>query len=293
MNTPLAKLRYVNLYCNNACNSRCTICDFWRMDQEVMLRVEDIAPIVSSGFADEKTWFAIQGGEFSLHPQADAILELVRDKSFILFTNLLAPQKIIQLIKRHAVPFVTVSLDGGKQGYQRIRGVDGFKKVTQSLLVLKELTTVSVGITISPLSTFEDYLAASGFCLENDIPFGINYYTQSKIYDSNLKVTNARLINQVAEHAQDPFSQAYVRWQRDELDLPCHSIKHVASIDPKGNLWLCHDQSVILGNIRESAFDAIWAAPRTRALHQQYQSCNACFTSCYRGYDFEASQVVV
>ena len=279
-------LSYVNLYCNTRCNSRCLTCAFWQQDPKVFLTPNDVAGLAQSKYVDSETWFAVQGGEFSLHTQADEILDVLANTNYVLFSNLISPRKVLQLIRRHKVAYVTVSLDGGRDGYNRIRGVDGFERVTNALLKVQELTNVSVGITITPWSEYRDYEEAANFCRTHGIDFGVNIYTNSHIYEANNPVAEYPFLTKVASDARSTFCGAYDNWKKGKLHLPCRSIREVASIAPDGTVYLCHNQKVALGNLRESSFDKIWSHEETRRLHESFASCNQCWTSCYREFDW-------
>jgi MoaA/NifB/PqqE/SkfB family radical SAM enzyme len=280
-------LSYVNLYCNTRCNSRCVTCSFWRQDQLLQLSPGEVQSVIKSSYVDDSTWFALQGGEFSLHPRADEILELLKGKNYILFSNLLAPDKVFELVRRHEVPYITVSLDGGPDGYRRIRGVDGFARVTSALLRLRELANVFVGITLTPWSELRDYEEAAHFCRKHGIEFGVSLYTDSHIYEADGPIQSYPFLDRVASDADSPFCAAYESWRIGKLSLPCHSIREVASVTPDGAVYLCHNQKISLGSLREKSFDEIWGFEATRKLHEQYASCNECWTSCYREFDHQ------
>lgn len=283
-------LRYVNLYCNTACDSRCTTCSFWKMRPKHLLTPRMLDSVAASRYVGTETWFALQGGEFTLHPDAGAILDLFADLNYILFTNMLNSGRVIDLMNRHGIRYITVSLDGGPEGYARIRGVDGFDRVTDGILRAAEKASVSVGITITPWSTYDDIRRAMDWCDRAGIAYGLNVYTESRIYESTRPAGPIPFLQQLADEAHDSFCAAHVRWSRGELSLPCHSIRRVASISPEGDVRLCHNRDVILGNIGEQTFDAIWGSRQTAAIHTQYESCNACWTSCYREHDLAEAQ---
>ena len=278
-------LRYVNLYCNTACDSRCTTCNFWRMKPRHRLDPNVLEGIATSRFADEETWFALQGGEFTLHPRAGEILDLFAGRSFVLFSNLLNPPRVIALVKKHGVKHVTVSLDGGREGYARIRGVDAFDRVTAGIVELQQHAEVAVGITLTPWSRYDDYAEAADFCRANDVPFGVNIYTDSRIYEATQQPGEIPFLPRVVEETGDRFCAAYLRWRAGTLDLGCRSIRSVASISPDGDVHLCHNQDVILGNVNDMRFDEIWGSEETARTHAAFATCNACWTSCYRMHD--------
>ncbi|MDP9104724.1 MAG: SPASM domain-containing protein [Candidatus Eremiobacteraeota bacterium] len=285
-------LSYVNLYCNTRCNSRCITCDFWKMDPLPRLTAADVASVAASRFADEDTWFAVQGGEFSLHPEADAILELFEDRHYILFTNFLSAERVVGLVRRHRTPYVAVSLDGGREGYARIRGVDAFDRVTRSILRLRAEAEISVGFTLTPWSELADYEAVAAFCRGNGIEFGVNLYTDSQIYQATTPPAHYPFLASIVADSQDAFAAAYEPWREGRLALPCHSIREVASVAPDGTVHLCHNQTAALGNVKDAGFDAVWDSEHARALHDRYASCNACWTSCYRTFDLKRARVV-
>jgi MoaA/NifB/PqqE/SkfB family radical SAM enzyme len=249
------------------------------------LEPEALAGVAASRFADESTWFALQGGEFTLHPRAGEILDLFAGTSFILFSNMLNPPRLIALVRKHHVKYVTVSLDGGPEGYARIRGVDAFHRVTDGIVQLQQHADVSVGITLTPWSRYDDYAEAADFCRTNDVPFGVNIYTDSRIYEAASPPSDIPFLDRVVAETGDRFCAAYLRWRAGTLDLGCRSIRSVASISPDGDVHLCHNQDVILGNIHSESFDEIWGSEKTAAIHEAFQTCNACWTSCYRIHD--------
>jgi MoaA/NifB/PqqE/SkfB family radical SAM enzyme len=283
----ISPLRYVNLYLNTACNSQCITCSFWSQTPQYLLRPERVRTIVESRFADRGTWFAVQGGEFTLHPQCDLILEMLADRRYILFSNLLSFERVLKLVRKHKVRFLTVSLDGGREGYRRIRGVDAFDRVTRNIQRLRGLCTISVGFTLTPWSHYRDYEEVAEFCRNNDIDFGVNLYTQSHIYEAEAPLVEYSFLDRINADLGDQFCLAYKAWMQGQLKLPCQSIREVASIAPDGTVYLCHNQKISLGNINSADFDDIWAQPRTARLHAEYESCNACWTSCYRGFDLD------
>lgn len=280
-------LRYVNLYLNTVCNSRCVTCSFWKQTPQYVIPPERVRTVVNSRFADASTWFAVQGGEFTLHPQSDLILELLADRRYILFTNLLSFQRAVHLVRKHKVQFVTVSLDGGREGYRRIRGVDAFNRVTRDIRRLQDLCTVSVGFTLTPWSDYRDYEEVAAFCRKSGVDFGVNLYTHSHIYEAETALIEHSLLEKINADLGDEFCLAYKHWIRRELNVPCRSIREVASIAPDGTVYLCHNQKISLGNINTADFDEVWGHPRTARLHAEYESCNACWTSCYRTFDLE------
>lgn len=285
-------LRYVNLYLNTVCNSRCVTCSFWNQTPQHIIAPERARTVVESRFANGSTWFAVQGGEFTLHPQCDAVLEMLGGRQYMLFSNLLSAERVFRLVRRHRVRFLTVSLDGGREGYRRIRGVDAFERVTRNILRVRELCTVSVGFTLTPWSRLEDYEQAAAFCRNNGIDFGVNLYTQSHIYEATAALPEYPFLDRIAADSGGGFCAAYQAWISGSLTLSCRSIREVASIAPDGTVWLCHNRKVALGNINTEDFDDIWGNPRTAAFHASYESCNACWTSCYREFDLERATAV-
>lgn len=68
------KLSTLMIYSTTKCQSRCKHCSIWQKPVE-HLSLEDIKNVMKSKCVTRNTTVGLEGGEFILHPEADAIME--------------------------------------------------------------------------------------------------------------------------------------------------------------------------------------------------------------------------
>ena len=114
--------------------------------------------IMQSRCVTQRTTVGLEGGEFILHPQADEIMAWFREHhpNYTLLSNCLAPRRVIDAVRRYQPRHLYVSLDGGRETYQRMRGCDGYNRVIEVVEALKDEVPLSLMFCLSPWNTFED-----------------------------------------------------------------------------------------------------------------------------------------
>ena len=70
-------LSQLMIYATTQCQSRCKHCSIWKKTEE-RLSLEDVKAIVRSKCVAKNTTVGLEGGEFLLHPEADAIMEWLK-----------------------------------------------------------------------------------------------------------------------------------------------------------------------------------------------------------------------
>ena len=90
------------IYSTTRCQSRCQHCSIWKKPAE-HLSLDDIRRIMESKCVTARTTVGLEGGEFLLHPEADAILGWfdAHHPNYTLLSNALAPQKLTQMLEKH------------------------------------------------------------------------------------------------------------------------------------------------------------------------------------------------
>ena len=75
---------------------------------------------MASQCVTKHTVVGLEGGEFLLHPEANAIMEWFKDNhpNYTLLSNCLAPQKVIEAVRLYHPSHLYVSLDGNKETYK-------------------------------------------------------------------------------------------------------------------------------------------------------------------------------
>ena len=121
------KLSQLMLYSTTNCQSRCKHCSIWKKPEE-NLSLDDIKAIMGSKCVTPETTVGLEGGEFVLHPEADAIMEWfsINHPNYTLLSNCLAAPKVIRSVRKYHPRRLYVSLDGDKETYKYMRGVNGY-----------------------------------------------------------------------------------------------------------------------------------------------------------------------
>jgi len=139
-------INYVNLSMYPApCQSRCIYCDVYREMAEMkteaataayqkmfdMLALAERYGILSP----DATW-QVSSGEIAIHPYHDRIMELVRGKRAIFYTNCMKfDEDIAQNLHDNPNSAINFSIDAGTpETWRRIKGIDNFDLVLENLV---------------------------------------------------------------------------------------------------------------------------------------------------------------
>lgn len=82
------------------------------------------------------------------------------------------------------------------------------------------------------------------------------------------------------------FLVLYDEWRRGGLKLGCHSILDSLVVLPNGDVPICQNLDVLIGNVHTNTLDEIFNGPESIARQRHYsQNCNACWINFHRKYD--------
>lgn len=171
------RLSTLMIYSTTKCQSRCKHCSIWQKPEE-HLSLRMIKMIMASQCVTKHTVVGLEGGEFLLHPEANAIMEWFKDNhpNYTLLSNCLAPQKVIEAVRLYHPSHLYVSLDGNKETYKAMRGCNGHDKVLEVIETLKDEVPVSLMFCLSPWNTFEDMDYVIGLAKRYDVDVRIGIY---------------------------------------------------------------------------------------------------------------------
>jgi MoaA/NifB/PqqE/SkfB family radical SAM enzyme len=243
------------------------------------------------------TSVGLEGGEFLLHPDAMEILQWfsTNHPNFDLLSNCLQPEKVIEAVKKYPPRRLFLSLDGTKETYEFMRGRDGHDKVLQVVEACKDLVSVSFMFTYSPYNSMEDmrYVVDLAEKYKVDVRVGIynniDYFdTTDKAHEKKaLELISAKIPENVAQTQENiDFLYLYDEWLQGNLQLKCYSIFDSLVIHPDGNVPICQNLDISLGNVNEKSLDEIFNSRKTRKIQRQYAcSCNGCWINFHRKYD--------
>ena len=82
------------------------------------------------------------------------------------------------------------------------------------------------------------------------------------------------------------FLVLYDEWRKKELKIKCFSILDSLVILPNGDVPICQNLDVMIGNVHKQSLDEIFNSKPTQALQKEYvHNCNACWINFHRKYD--------
>lgn len=255
-----------------------------------------IKMIMASQCVTKNTVVGLEGGEFLLHPEANAIMEWFKDNhpNYTLLSNCLAPQKVIEAVRLYHPSHLYVSLDGNKETYKAMRGCNGHDKVLEVIETLKGEVPVSLMFCLSPWNTFEDMDYVIGLAKRYDVDVRIGIYGTMDFFDTTADLLSADMAHYIQNipksiHGTEEnfdFVALYKEWRNGRLRLRCQSIFSELVIHSNGDVPLCQNLGVMLGNVYEHSLDEIFNSREATKVQCQYsRECNGCWINFHRKYD--------
>ncbi len=278
------KLRVIGLMATDLCKSRCRHCFIWNKKEHNHLDVDIIGRLLRDPAVTRKTFFELTGGEFLEHPNWRDIIRLVKQagNDFVVLSNGMYPDELIEAVKEYKVPNVYMSLDGLGETYKKVRGVDSSDDIIRIVDELKGLTNIHLGYTITPWNAVEDLRQVKALAEEKGVEMSVGVYQNPEFFDTTKP---AGKISPEHEPYLDEFMKLNNSWMDKELSIPCWNIRTKCYILGNGDVYLCQQKSVVLGNLNERSFHDIWNDPATITTHEQYAKCNDCWLACNRPLD--------
>lgn len=287
-------LSQLMLYATTKCQSRCKHCSIWKKE-ETYLSLHDIKSVMKSKCIAPTTTVGLEGGEFLLHPEADSIMEWFskHHPKYTLLSNCLSPSKVIGAVRRYHPSHLYVSLDGDEETYRRMRGCNGYCKVIEVVEAVKDEVPLSLMFCLSPWNTLKDMEYVINVAKHYGIDVRIGIYGTMEFFDTTADLFAADPQGQVQvpenihETAENfDFVALYDEWRNGNLRIPCYSIFSELVIHSNGNVPVCQNLNVILGNIHESSLDDIFnSRPSSKIQCEKSHQCNGCWINFHRKYD--------
>jgi len=291
------KLSSVMLYATDRCSAKCKHCNIWAKTPKQHLPLSKIKEIVESPVISKSTVIGLEGGEFILHPEAMEILEYLHNNHpcYDLLSNCVQPKKIFEAISKFPPMRLFISLDGTPDTHNFIRGVDLYDKVIETIELCRDHVPVSVMFTMTPFNNFEDLKHVADVCLKYDIDMRVGIYNNMEYFDTTVSSKEANtldfqvreipvVIKQFAENYD--FVSLYTEYRNGNVLLQCRSIKDSIVIYPGGDVPLCQNKHITIGNVFEEPLKKIMNKKETRKIHKYHKNnCNECWVNFHRKYD--------
>ncbi|MBI4177286.1 MAG: radical SAM protein [Candidatus Aenigmarchaeota archaeon] len=284
------KLNFATTYW---CNSKCNHCSIWKKRPKNEMTLDEIRSFAqNNGFF---SWVNMTGGEPFLRRDITGIAQAFAENSRNLYlmnitTNCFNPDYIVskvrELLSLKIPRFITVvSLDGDKETYKEVRGVDWYDKVIETYKALKALAgehnrfDAFFGYTINPFNQgkFNRTFAA----LKDSVPgiraadVHVNIFHTSQHYYDNMspktdyelykksvlaeleeieKIKQSNVLSPIGflEERYVHFAKQYIA--TGKTPMTCKALSTSVFVDPWGNVFPCTIYGRILGNLRKNDF---------------------------------------
>lgn len=303
------KLATLMIYATDRCNSKCKHCLVWAKKPKQDLPFETIRNIVQNKTVNKNTVIGLEGGEFLLHPQSQEIMSLLdkQHPKYDLLSNCVLPERTIKAVYEHNPLRLFVSLDGNRETHNIMRGSDSYDSVIHVIEKCKDKIPVSVMFTLTPYNSFEDLIHVCQLCEKYNIDLRAGIYNNMPFFDTVDKAHDLKMENQEKNSIPDisspdykniipndiknfkenfDFLLLYDNWRKGNLKLNCNSILDSIIILPSGDVPICQNLSLKLGNVNSQALDEIINCPETIKQHKYHKTnCNKCWINFHRKYD--------
>ncbi len=259
-------LSQLMIYSTTACQSRCKHCNIWQKRPVEHLSLDDIKQIMQSRCVTRRTTVGLEGGEFILHPQAEEIMAWFQANhpNYTLLSNCLTPHRVIDAVRRYHPRHLYVSLDGNRETYLKMRGCDGYDRVIEVVEALKDEVPLSLMFCLSPWNSFDDMAFVIDVAKQYSVDVRIGIYGTMAFFDTTSELLTAQdFIKQIPPSIHDTqenydFVALYDEWLNGHLRLRCQSIMSCLVVHSNGDVPLCQNLDVVLGNIHEQVLDEIF-----------------------------------
>src|SRR3989338_1731576 len=283
------KITSVFFYVTDRCNSLCKHCFIWNKKPNFDLSLNIIKDVLGSKHLAKTVEFGLEGGEFFMHPEYEKILELFESKDYVILTNGILHENVIAAAEKFKVKNIQISIDGTKETYRKMRGVDTYDNIMEIIRRLKGKTNIRVAYTFSRWNNEQDFLHVKELCEREGLEFGYeNVYTEMWYMDTKYPQQE---IAELEKYKED-YLKLFNKWLKKEVKLPCWSINTKIAIWANGDFPLCQYKNVVLGNLHEQKFDDVWESEKTKQLQKEYRTCNGCWSGYHRGFDLSYKKSV-
>ncbi|MBZ9787857.1 polysaccharide pyruvyl transferase family protein [Psychroflexus sp. CAK57W] len=304
-----SKPTVLNLNINDSCNSKCTMCNIWKRDEELEISPDQLKTVLSDDLYSDLQHVGVTGGEPTLREDLpdvyQKIIEAVPNiKGLSIITNAIIEEDVKkrifdvkQVCDNHGVQFsAMVSIDGVGKAHDNVRGTKGnFKKAISVYKYLKDelKIPVSFGCTISKINVWDAddllfYAKQNGMYGRFRVAETINrLYNQNRgkvirNFDND-ESYNLLLFYEKLKHSYETdstYKRTYSSIQNilqggDRLiGCPYHNKGIV--LGSKGQLSYCAPKSKEIGNALEQSSQEIYEeqfAEKKRILKENCSSC--------------------
>lgn len=302
------------LYITRFCNSRCTMCDFWKNEADPAELTSEQWGVVFSrlkAFGVDFVGVNASGEMFTRRDVFDILGHLrALNMNFGVNSNgtLFTPKRAKRLaaLRPRAV---TIGMDGvGDASYLATRGLkNGFTKISRHIDNLQREGIENIGLgTVLMKENVYEWVGLAEYALDKGLS-GVRYTAFHDAYfnpesdpvgseyrDPDFISLVEREIGKLIELKRKTGivknSEAYLRRvtefykdQKNYFPVPCLQGSNRIEIDAYGNVTLCSFMTEPLGNLVKQEMEEIWQSQQHRQAREDAYNgnCPKCFLSCY------------
>jgi MoaA/NifB/PqqE/SkfB family radical SAM enzyme len=296
------------LFLTKRCNSRCTICEYWKNKDysEDLTASQWAGVLIDLKSLGVKVINFTADGEIFTREDSFEIMDQAKKLGFMITinTNGLVLNNFIQQIIELDPLQIQISLDVfDDASYKIIRGIpDGFTIVKNNIMSLKKagFKKISIG-SVATRHNIEALIALQKFCIQNGFVYRLTAFQFEGFGVDNRKIKESyqdkyfldslsAVINELSKYPINN-TQYYLKsmadyYVRDKYHpLNCIVGYYKIFILPNGDVSLCnimHEKSVT-GNIKENTLSNIWFSKRSNEIRQKIKNkkCPSCWLSCF------------
>ena len=313
--TGLAKKypKVVQLPMTYLCNSRCVMCNIWKMDYSNEFDLDEFERFMADPLFKKVRALGINGGEPTLVKElpkyAEAILRLPSVKYLNIITHgfnhkpmFPALKEIYKLCKEKGVKFhVSISLDGYGQTHNVVRGKNVFPKTDYSIKEIMQnkhlcCDSIDVGCTVikhnvDQMIELDEYAKRNLF----DIKYRVGIENK-RIESNKLMDQFSVLLDKSVQSSTEFFHSRYYEAQNFMVKFKYFALYHFLSADKKerllgcdwkeegltmdarGDLYYCAVASDKIGSLREEGGEDIFFRAQNLTYRKSIldDKCNGC-----------------
>ncbi len=296
------------------CNSKCTMCNIWKMDSENEMNLETFQKAIKSKLFKKVIAVGINGGEPSLLKQlpeyVDALLTLPEIKSISLITHgfnhkliLNYLKQIYQKTQKTGVLFnVSVSLDGVGSVHNKIRGLEIFKKTEATIDEINtnrhlycdvfEVACTVIKQNVYHLPELAIYAEKKNLTIKYRLGISNKRIESNKILDNFSIMNNEKTLQTAKEFFYSQIGKVsgiydkfkyfsffyFLEHNLSKRLLGCYWQNKGVTLDSKGNLYYCAVESEQIGNIIKGDGTAMFFSEENLAYRKNIlkNKCNQC-----------------
>lgn len=301
----MQRLREATLAVTYRCNSRCSMCNIWQMDD-----FDELPPEQYAKLPDSLRTINVTGGEPFLRDDLVEVLRRIHNAAplsrIVFSSNGVLTERItdsmMQIQKLHPNVGIGISVDGLGDVHDKIRGVvGGFEKAIRTVRSVKSagIKDVRIGMTIVN-GNVHQLLDVHRLSVELGVEFTTTVAHNSEMYfrktdnepgaaTPELKSALSKIENMhLRSNSPKDWFRAYHmegitnRNMRSSAVGKCSAASRFFFMDPRGDVYPCIVMNNVIGNIKDfNSLDDLFRVAKVSEVRSRVKSCKSdCWMVC-------------